>query len=94
MEELFTSQDITQSNQFLTALYHAAQEQALWVVATIRSDHLHYCHRHPEMVKVLRGQGHYPLGRVEPYMMLDMIMKPAQCAGLKMPDTFGSPPDS
>lgn len=40
------------------------------------------------MVKVLRGQGHYPLGRVEPYMMLDMIMKPAKCASLKMPDTF------
>ncbi|MDI3467464.1 MAG: hypothetical protein OJF50_006285 [Nitrospira sp.] len=86
MEELFTLQDLTQSNRFLTALHHATEQQALWVVATIRSDHLHYCHRHPEMVKVLRGQGYYPLGRVDRSEMQEMIVKPAQCAGLKISD--------
>jgi len=42
MEELFTSQDIEQSNKFLTELYRAAQEKTLWVIATIRSDHLNF----------------------------------------------------
>jgi formylglycine-generating enzyme required for sulfatase activity len=84
MEELFTFQEITQSNQFLTALYHAAQEGVLWIVATIRSDHLHYCHRHDAMVKVLGSRGHYPLRRVDRVMMHEMIVKPAQCAGLSI----------
>jgi hypothetical protein len=86
MAELFTAQDVEQSNKFLAALYLAAQEKALWVIATIRSDHLQFCHRHPDMLQVLRGQGHYPLGRVEQFMMHDMIVKPANCAGLKVSD--------
>ena len=88
MEELFTAQDVEESNKFLTALYLAAQEKALWVLATIRSDHFHFCHRHPDMLSVLRGSGHFPLGRVEPYMMVDMIKRPAECAGLKVLDSF------
>ena len=88
MEELFTAQDPKQATIFLSALYQATQEQALWVIGTIRSDHLHYCHRHSDMVKVLRGRGHYPLGRVESYMMQDMILKPAQCAGLKITEAL------
>ena len=88
MEELFTAQDVEQSNKFLTALFKAAQERALWVLATIRSDHLHFCHRHPAMLQVLRGAGHYPLGHVEPFMMHDMIVKPANCAGLKVSENL------
>jgi formylglycine-generating enzyme required for sulfatase activity len=88
MEELFTAQDIEQSNKFLTALYQAAQEKALWVLATIRGDHLHYCHGHAEMLQVLRGKGHYPLGPVEPFIMSDMIVKPAHCAGFTVSDTL------
>ncbi len=42
MEELFTAQDLDASKAFLTALYQGAQEGALSVVATIRSDHLHH----------------------------------------------------
>ncbi|MBI4003059.1 MAG: SUMF1/EgtB/PvdO family nonheme iron enzyme [Nitrospira defluvii] len=86
MEELFTSQDRTKSNQFLSALYHAAQEKTVWVLATIRSDHLQYCHRHPDMVKVLRGSGHFPVGPVESFMLTDMVVKPARCAGLRITD--------
>src|SRR5262249_48834694 len=88
MEELFTAQDIEQSNKFLTALCRAAQEKALWVIATIRSDHLQFCHRNPEMLEVLRGQAHYPLGRVEPFLMHDMIVKPASCAGLRVSENL------
>jgi formylglycine-generating enzyme required for sulfatase activity len=88
MEELFTAQGPKQSNTFLAALYQAAQEKALWVLATIRSDHLRHCHRHPDMLRVLRSQGHYPLGRVEQFMMHDMIIKPANCAGLKVSDNL------
>ena len=88
MEELFTSHDVKQANSFLAALYQAANEQALRVIGTIRSDHLHYCHRHPDMVKVLNGKGHYALGPVKPYMMQDMILKPAQAAGLTITEPF------
>jgi len=88
MEELFTSQDVEQSNKFLTELYRAAQEKTLWVIATIRSDHLNFCHRHSEMLQVLRGPGHYPLGCVEQFMMHDMIVKPANCAGLKVSENL------
>ena len=88
MEELFTAQATEQANAFLSALYRATQEQALWVIATIRSDHLHYCHRHPDMVKVINGNGHYALGPVEPYMMEAMILKPAQAAGLTISESF------
>ena len=40
------------------------------------------------MLQVLRGQGHYPLGRVEAFMMQDMIVKPANCAGLTVSDSL------
>ena len=86
MEELFTARTPAESNRFLTALYHAAQDGPLWVVATVRSDHLHHCHDHPEMLRVLRGPGHYPLGPIEPFMLPDLIAKPARCAGLRIDD--------
>lgn len=90
MEELFTSQDPGVADRFLSMLYHATQEGALRVIATIRSDHLHYCHRHPDMVKVLNSHGHYALGPVQPYMVRDMILKPAQKAGLTMSEDFAN----
>lgn len=88
MEELFTAQDVDASKAFLTALYHAAREGALWVVATIRSDNLHHCYGHPDMLRLLRGKGHYPLGHIEPFMLPDLIVKPAQCAGLEITDSL------
>ena len=88
MEELFTAQNPDVSNRFLTALYEAAQKGSLRVLATIRSDHLHHCHPHPEMLRILRGPGHYPLGPVEPFMLSDTIVKPAQCAGLSINETL------
>ena len=86
MEELFTAQDREASKTFLTAAYEAAQDGGLWVVATIRSDHLHHCHEHPDMLRVLRGKSHYPLGPIEPFMLSDLIVKPARFAGLTITD--------
>jgi hypothetical protein len=86
MEELFTGKASAHAGAFVSALHDAAQEEILWVIATIRSDHLQHCHRHPDLLKVLRGQGHYPLGRVDPAAIVDMIKKPAQCAGLEIAD--------
>ena len=40
------------------------------------------------MLKVLNGRGHYALGRVEPFMMHDMIVKPANCAGLNVSENL------
>jgi Domain of unknown function (DUF4062)/AAA ATPase domain len=88
MEELFTAQDPAVSDKFLTALYEVAQKGLLRVIATIRSDHLHHLHAHPDMLRILRGPGHYPLGPVEPFMLSEMIVKPAQCAGLKVSETL------
>jgi hypothetical protein len=86
MKELFAAQAGDDFKPFLSALYNSVSQTSLRVIATIRSDFLHHCHEHPEMLKVLRGSGHYPLGRVEPYMMQDIIVKPAHCAGLTIPD--------
>ncbi len=86
MEELFTTHSPAESRKFLQALYQAAEDGHLWVLATIRSDHLHHCHAHPEMLRVLRGPGHYPLGPIEPFLLSDLIAKPARCAGLSISD--------
>ncbi len=88
MEELFTGQASDHADAFLSALCAAAQEEIMWVIATIRSDHLQHCHRHPGLLKVLRGQGQYPLGQVDPTVIADMIKKPAQCSGLAIADGF------
>src|SRR5262249_571960 len=89
MEELFAAQNPEVSNKFLTALYNATQQGSLRVLATIRSDHLHHCHADPEMLRVLRGPaGHYPLGPVEQFMLFDMIVRPAQCAGRRVSETL------
>ena len=69
---------------FLTQLYRATQEINLRVIATIRSDWLHHCYAHADLLKVLRNPGHYPLGPVAPWLMHDMIAKPAACAGLSI----------
>ncbi|MSP38253.1 MAG: DUF4062 domain-containing protein [Deltaproteobacteria bacterium] len=83
MEELFTAHDAQLSKRFLTALYNAAlEDNGLWVVATIRSDFLHYLHGHGEMLKVLNGRGRVALGQPEEFMIRDMIVKPAERAGL------------
>jgi formylglycine-generating enzyme required for sulfatase activity len=88
MEELFTVQHRDHVGSFLSELYKTVSEAKFRVVATIRSDILHHCHEHPEMLQVLRGPAHYPLGPVAAYMMRDMIAKPAQCAGLTIPVTL------
>ena len=88
MEELFTVHTPTQSGQFLHALYQAAQDVSMWVLATIRSDHLDHCHRHPAMLRVLRGPGHYPLGPIEQFILPDLIAKPAVSAGLCIGDNL------
>lgn len=89
MEELFTAHEAKGSSEFLSALHAAAERGALRVIATIRSDYLHHCLA-DTMLDVLRSAGHYPLGRVEPWMMHDMIVKPARCAGLHIDNTLAA----
>ncbi len=86
MEELFTVHDQTQAKAFLSALYQVAQDASLYVLATIRSDFLQYCYEHPDLLKVLNGQGYYALAPPDGSSIHDMIAKPARCAGLKIPD--------
>ena len=90
MEELFTTQDSDPAlvDRLLTDLYAATQTQPLQVIATIRSDLLHHCYAHPDMLVVLKGPGHYPLGRAAPHNLHDMIVRPARCAGVNVPETL------
>jgi len=85
MEELFVA-DGAVAARLLSGLHQSAQRLPLRVIATIRSDLLHQCYRHTEMLQVLRGPGHYPLGRVASYRLHDLIMRPAQCAGVSVPE--------
>lgn len=86
MEELFAVRDQTQATAFLSALYQAAQDGSMYVLVTIRSDFLQYCHEHPDLLKVLNGRGYYALAPPDGRSIHDMIAKPARCAGLKIPD--------
>lgn len=86
MEELFTAQAKEHAEPFLSAVYCAANKAILHVIATIRSDFLHHCHAYPEMLTVINGRGHYGLGRLEQFIMRDMILEPAACAGLTVSD--------
>ncbi len=90
MEELFTAreQDPALVQRFLTDLHGAAQTLPLQVLATIRSDLLHHCYANPEMLSMLNGRGHYALGHTAPYSLHDMIVRPAQCAGVQVPDAL------
>ena len=94
MEELFTAKSRDSAEGFLSALYKAVNEASCRVIATIRSDFLHYCYEHDDLLKVLRGAGHYPLGRVETYMLRDVIVKPARCSGLSIPNKLIRPADT
>jgi len=88
MEELFTLRDQAQSQAFLSALYQAAQEARLHVIATIRSDFLQHCHEHVDLLKALKGLGHYPLGPIDSISIGEMIAKPARCAGLTIAEVL------
>ncbi len=86
MEELFTGAcppDVVE--RFIAGLHRSTQTTQLWVIATIRSDWLHHCYKHRELLSVLNGKGHYALGPVPPHMMDDMIVRPAECAGVQVP---------
>ncbi len=87
MEELFTvkEEEKALAAAFLSGLYQAIQTSALWVIATIRTDLLHHCYNHPDLLKVLRGPGHYPLGPMALHRLHEIIVRPARCAGLAVP---------
>jgi formylglycine-generating enzyme required for sulfatase activity len=84
MEELFTVHDRSQAHGLLAALYRAAHEARFRVIATIRSDFLHHCHEQADLLRILKGRGHIPLGPIDAGSIRDMILKPAQCAGLSL----------
>ncbi|MDN5942897.1 MAG: SUMF1/EgtB/PvdO family nonheme iron enzyme [Nitrospira sp.] len=88
MEELLTECDRLQSHAFLTALYRAVHETRVRVIATIRSDFLHYCHEQVDLLRLLNGRGHIALGPIDAGSIRDMILKPAQCAGLSLSEQF------
>jgi hypothetical protein len=87
MEELFVggTEDRQLSAAFLAGLFAATQEGVLHVIATVRSDLLHHCYGHADMLSVLKGPGHYPLGRMAVHALHALIVEPARCAGVSVP---------
>jgi hypothetical protein len=92
MEELFTTPELDTGlvQRFLSGLYAATLTLPIQVIATIRSDLLHHCYVHTEMLAVLKGSGHYPLGRTAPHNLHEMIVRPALCAGVNAPEDLAS----
>lgn len=88
MEELFVGgpEGRALTDAFLANLFAAARGGVLTVIATLRNDLLHHCYRHADMLSVLKGPGHYPLGRLAPNAMHDLIVKPARSAGVSVPN--------
>jgi hypothetical protein len=84
MEELFTVCDRSHAHGFLAALYRATHEARFRVIATTRSDFLHYCHEQADLLRILNGRGHIGLGPIDAGSIREMILKPAQCAGLSL----------
>jgi formylglycine-generating enzyme required for sulfatase activity len=86
MEELFTVRDRAQVRPFLSGLYQVAFKEDMQVIATIRSDFLPYCYEYPDILNVIKGTGHLPLGPPDAISIREMIRQPARCAGLTISD--------
>ncbi len=88
MEEVFTVRDVGQAGPFLSAMYQAAHEADVPVIATIRSDFLSCCYDLPEMRTVINRRGHIALGPADAGSIREMIRRPARCAGLGISDSL------
>ncbi|MBA3965002.1 MAG: DUF4062 domain-containing protein [Nitrospirales bacterium] len=88
MEEVFTVRDMAQAHAFLSALYQAAHEADVRVIATIPSDFLSHCYDLPEMLTVINGTGHMALGPADAISIREMVRQPARCAGLIISDSL------
>lgn len=88
MGKLFTSEvvDPRTRRRLLGGLYAATRDLPMQVVATIHSHELHHCYEDPDMLMVLKGLGHYPVGAPSPRMLREVIVRPARCAGVSVPD--------
>jgi len=84
LEELFTAERITPSDRelFVRLLAGLARSGAVWVVATMRADFWHRAAELPELMKLAEGAGRLEVGVPAPAELADMILKPAQAAGL------------
>jgi hypothetical protein len=80
-EELFTAAKSDFVRPFIDLVLAAAHSPRMRVVATLRSDFYPRCVEVPAMTELLRA-GSYPLASPRPEDLLQMIVKPADRAGL------------
>jgi hypothetical protein len=83
MEELFTATEARHHAPFIDALVGAAGDPVR-VIATVRSEFLGECEGHDPLHRLLEAGRHVALWRVGEAALLDMIRRPAQCAGLAL----------
>jgi WD40 repeat protein len=85
LEEIFTGEHIdeTERNAFIALLAALARSGFAWVVATIRTDFLHFCAEVPGLSELKDGLGSYELLSPTGPEIAQMIRNPARTAGLR-----------
>ncbi len=81
-EELFTFVEQTHRGSFIELLDTATILERVCTVVTVRADFYHRCVEWPRLAKLLRT-GSYPLAVPEVWALREMIMRPAERAGLR-----------
>jgi formylglycine-generating enzyme required for sulfatase activity len=84
-EELFTLVSSHQMEPFIRLLDQAARTARLRVVTTLRADFYHRCVVWPTLAELLR-MGSFPLAPPEVWALHDMLIRPAERAGLVFED--------
>jgi len=82
MEELFSREADTYREDFIAFLLRAVQDPRLRLVATIRSDFLHYLNDHPELCDILNREPPYFVRPPAPHALVSLIAGPLRAVGL------------
>jgi WD40 repeat protein len=84
LEELFTipAIDAEAVKIFIRVIASLARGDAVWVVATMRSDFWHRAAEIPELVAMCEGEGRIDVAAPSPAEIAEMIRKPAEAAAL------------
>jgi WD40 repeat protein len=92
LEELFTVASIgaDEARLFIRVLAALVRSDAVWVVATMRSDFWHRAAEIPELVALCEMQGRIDVAAPSPAEIAEMIRKPAEAAALSFESDHAS----
>lgn len=85
LEEVFTraQADDAERDRLFDAIAQLARSGGLWVLCTMRSDFYDRCGRHPQLLELMAGAGHYLLSPPTIQEIRRMVRTPAEHAGLR-----------